>query len=161
MLAMTAAAGQEGPSYAVTTRKPADSVVAVGKGERVTLLVTCPSGIGSAKVRLTAGRWPGEVALRFQYERGKGFKALEHLRVQTSRVQFTKAVGEAGDRDAVAKADFQFAGPDGTFIREGPAAGSLNLTVRRRDGALEVVLPPNLLTGEGALEVDWIDYYRN
>ena len=66
-----------------------DNRIGVAKEKGRTLfLVTSPFGIGQATIRLKAGQWPQNIALRFQYktEKGGGFGNLEHIRLTSDRL---------------------------------------------------------------------------
>jgi hypothetical protein len=122
--------------------------------------VTNPFGIGRAGIKLKAGAWPAHVTLRLQYraEKGGGFTNLENIEITTDRVHSVGSLRSSGSFD------FGFLDEKGRKPAEtlgaSWSAGKLQVRVAERDGALEVTLPPNLLTGSSRLEVYWIDAYR-
>jgi hypothetical protein len=147
------------PTYKVVdVRKAADSVVAQKEKDRTVFVVTSESGIGEAAIVLTAGEWPENVTLRFQYSKGKGFQTLEDIRLYSDRVVVQ------GTQKSSGKMPFCFAGRDVKLdvIEPGgrEAAGFLDVRVRDGKEALDVTLPANMLRGSGRLRVAWIDAYR-
>src|SRR5262245_53040915 len=75
------------PTYKVVeVRKAGDSVVAQKEKGRTVFVVTSESGIGGTVVVLAGGEWPENVTLRFQYSKGKGFRTLEDIRLNTDRI---------------------------------------------------------------------------
>jgi hypothetical protein len=148
-----------GPSYEFDTVQENGVVAAEEKG-RTVFVVTNPSGIGRAGLKLKAGPWPANVTLRFQRRGGKGggFTNLEHIEITTERIHCVGSLMLSG------RFDFGFLDEKGRKPGEtlGPgwAAGRLRVRVEERDGAIEVTLPPRLLAGSSRLEVSWIDAYR-
>ena len=71
--------------------------------------------------------------------------------LKTGRLEVSGSKGQSGAME------LYFVGPDG---KQGARAGTLNVTVTERDGALEVTLPAYLLTGSKELALEWIDAYR-
>jgi hypothetical protein len=152
-----AGAGAEEPAYDFKLTKPDDSI-AVGKdGDRVVFTVTTKSGIGGATIRLTAGRWPRETVVRFRYAaKDKDFTTLESFGLATARLT---AGGVFKEKEAE-KTSFVLADADGATDPKQPAAGSLDVTAKRRDGALELTLPANLFAGSAKVELSWVDFFR-
>lgn len=147
------------PTYKfVEVRKPADTVVARKEKGRTVFVVTSESGIGSATIVLAGGEWPENVTLRFLYAKGKGFGALEDIRLSTDRVVVQGAQKMSG------RMPFCFAGPDAArdVIEPGAreAAGSLDVRVRHAKEAMDVTLPAHMLRGSTRLRVAWIDHFR-
>jgi hypothetical protein len=146
------------PSYRFELDKRDDAVVADKDKERTVFTVTGKSGIGGAVITLADGKWPERVTLRFRYDKDKGFGNLEEFRLRTDRVLVEGSLKSSG------KMRFCFLSADGKpeAIEKGGAtpAGLLDVTAVERDGAVEVTLPANLLTGSGKVKVSWIDAYR-
>jgi hypothetical protein len=123
-------------------------------------VVTNPAGIGRADITLKAGRWPAAVTLRFRLggEKGDDFRGLEHIEINTDRIHCVGSIGLSE------RFDFGFLSEKGQKPREvlSPdwTAGRLRVKVERRNGGIEVTLPPRLLAGSSRLEVSWIDVYR-
>ena len=145
--------------YVFETHKN-NTVTVIREDDRTVFVVTNPFGIGQMKATLKAARWPANVTLRFRRHAGKdgGFASLEHIQITTDRVH------AAGNLTQSGHFPFGFLGDRG----EKPAgdlddrwtAGELKVVVEERDGAIEVTLPPRLLTGSTRFAVSWIDAYR-
>src|ERR1035438_9336574 len=141
------------PRYEFKLAKAGDIAI-VKEAKRTLFVVTSQRGIGGGTITLKAGQWPENVSLRFQYDKSKGFENLEKITLTTDRVHV------AGELKSSGKFRFCFLDAKRTHVvidlgaRE--TAGSLNVPVVSRDGALEVTLPACLLIGSSRLELEWI-----
>jgi hypothetical protein len=121
-------------------------------------VVTSESGIGGATIVLAGGEWPENVALRFQYSKGKGFHWLEDIRLSTDRVVVD------GTQKMSGRMPFCFAGSDAKedVIQPGgrESAGYLDVRVHHAKEAMDVTLPAHMLRGSTKLRVAWIDAFR-
>jgi hypothetical protein len=136
------------------------TIVPVQEKSRTVFLVTNPSGIGQATIKLSSKQWPDKVTVRFQYkkEKGNGFTSLEHIRITTDHIYTEGSHGLSGNfpfffLDSKGQKPFE-------VIDDQRAAGRLKILVEKRDGAIEVALPTHLLTGSTQIHVYWIDAYR-
>ena len=116
-------------------RKPGDGIVVDGPGGSAMLTVTSNSGIGEALFQPTAGTWPRELRIEFQYAPDRPFTMLEGLRLQTRVNSFESS------------ADW-------------PALELKDLPVRRSGGRFWFALPEGWLAGQQPLKLEWVDRYR-
>ena len=117
------------------TRKPGDGIILDRPGGSATLTVTSTSGIGEAMFQPTAGTWPRELRLEFQYAPGRPFTALEGLKLQTRANSFDSS------------ADWL------TLNLE-------DLAVRRIGSSVWFTLPEGWLVDQQPLRLEWVDRYR-
>jgi hypothetical protein len=146
------------PAFEITLKKKADRID-VGKAGQGTLFnVTSASGIGDGTIALKAGQWPEHITLRFIHAADKGFTNLERLNVVTDRMQIE------GDLKSTGKFRFFFLNakraPVGTEKPARASAGTLNVTVQQRNGAIEVTLPACLLIGSNEMRLQWVNEFR-
>src|SRR5262249_60224261 len=134
--------------------RPADALAVEATADRAVFTVTSRTGIGGATLTLKSGAWPRAVVLRLKYADGRPWRYLEGLTLVVGRMQARGSMADTG------KLPFVFAGADGRFPPDTPAAGTWAVTIRPRDGVMEVVLPPDLCTGEKSVTVNWVDLYR-
>ena len=73
-------------TYEITTRKSQDSIQSTERGDTTIFIVTSPSGIGAATIRVNDGHWPSKTIVSFRYQDGRPFVSLEHFIVR-GRVQ--------------------------------------------------------------------------
>jgi hypothetical protein len=154
IFAISAMAQATDSSYQFEMKKHEDSIAVSKDEKRTVFIITSRSGIGAARVSLISGQWPRDVALCFRFENGRGFANLESIMLTTSRLQVRGALRHSG------KLPFYLVDPDGKFGSGTPRAGYLEIPIEKRDDAVEVVLPANLLAGSGKFEIEWIDFYR-
>ncbi len=145
------AADTDEPKLKFQPRKPEDSAEVRKEKDRTVFVVTSKSGIGGVLIELDQGKWPRDVTLRMTYGKERGFQMLESFSLETNRIKVSGSKGASG------KMPFGFVGPDG---KSEMTAGHLNVTVKEREGALEVTLPAHLLTGAKEVKVEWIDAFR-
>lgn len=155
LAADTAANQPATPAYEFKLQKAEDSGAVKTDEKRTLLVVTSASGIGSATVALPSGKWPKRITLRFEYLKGRGFDVLEGFNMTTARFQIQGAA-----RPGQSRMPFHLLDGDGKADAGEAPAGELNVVVERRQGALEISLPPNLFTGSKEVRVGWIDFYR-
>lgn len=153
MTALALPADTPETKYRFTLRKADDAIVAKPDGKLTVFVIKSKSGIGEGTIRLDSGNWPTHALIRFEYSRGEGFQMLESFTLDTDRIHVGGSKSESG------KLGFSFVGPDGKG--DGGFAGTLDAKVEIRGGAIEVTLPPNLLTGTKELKIHWIDAFRN
>ncbi len=147
----------EPPKYAFTLRKADDAITVKERDRRTVFVITSKSGIGGGTIKLTAGDWPSDVTLRFEYKDGlgNGFKMLETFSLTTDRLLVSGSHKQSGS--------LPFLLPDsaGEYVENQPAAGHLRVTIAPNAGALEVTLPAHLFVGSRQVTLVWIDAYRN
>ena len=73
-------------AYEINTRKPQDSIQPLARGDTTIFVVTSPSGIGGATIRVNDGNWPAKTIVSFRYPDGRAFASLEQFIVR-GRVQ--------------------------------------------------------------------------
>lgn len=117
------------------TRKPGDGIILDRPGGSATLTVTSTSGIGEAIFQPTAGSWPRELRLEFQYAPGRPFTALEGLTLQTRANSFDSSADWL-------KLELQ------------------DLAVRRIGTSVWFTLPEGWLVDQQPLRLEWVDRYR-
>jgi hypothetical protein len=150
--------GDKEPTFEFKFRKPADTITVSKEAKRTVFLITSADGIGNATITLKDGPWPEHVVLRFVHGKDKGFTSLEKLHLTTERLQIE------GSKKLSGRFRFAFLDAKRTpmSIEQGKreSAGTLDIPVEVRDGAIEVVLPAHLFTGNREVRIDWIDAYR-
>lgn len=134
--------------------KPTDGVVAIKEEKRTVFVETDSFGIGSATITLTAGEWPKQIAIRFQYEKGRGFGRLEGFTLTTAALQVRGGMHSSG------KMDFYFPDDKGKYEAGQASAGQINVLVEERNGAIELTLPSDLLAQSKDVRMEWVDAYR-
>jgi hypothetical protein len=155
-LALAAASEPAKPEFQYTdfSRKE-DKVEASFEKDRVVFTVISPRGIGGATIKLKAGEWPKEIAIRLTYG-DEGFKNLENFRMSTARVAASGAIGSSG------KVPFTFLDAKGDTepLESGHEGGTLDMKVVKTDKGIELRLPPRMLVGSKTLTLSWIDAFR-
>ena len=141
------------PPYQFECKKPKDTITVRKEKSRTVFRVTSKDhGIGGATMSLKRGQWPAQVTLRFE-----GFSNLEEFRLETDRITVSGSIKTSGHML------FAFVGADGDVpvVEPGAAApaGELDVRVERRDGAVEVTLPVNLLVGSRKVTFDWVQAF--
>jgi len=128
---------------------------AVMRRDRSALVVEIQSatGIGQADLRPTGDRWPKSVRLRI---RGLGQPGLEGFTLTKGKLTLHSAAGREW--------------PESREWRQGNKVVERLVDRRYRlpivvkpDGerqAAEITLPPELLTGDEPLHIEWVDAYR-
>ena len=69
-------------AYEINTRKPQDSIQPLARGDTTIFVVTSPSGIGAATIRVNDGHWPAQTIISFRYPDGRAFASLEQFIVR-------------------------------------------------------------------------------
>lgn len=144
--------------FTIKTAKPTDQVQVKIEGNIATLDVLSPSGIGSATITPTTGKWPAVVVLRLR------LRGLESLAVSKGKIKLTGSVlshsgytkhlylteeGKEGEREP------------GTEIRVLDATGKPIQGLPGDGGCFEITLPKALLENQSkSLEAGWVDFYR-
>ncbi len=145
-----------GPTFVVTTTKPADSVTPVVSEDAVRFDVVSESGIGGARVALASGSWPRRIMLRFH------LAGLEELRFHYGETTILVAVPNAEEaqvRESVLEAD----GSERQLAPDSPEWMEVHV---ERSGAsvveyVEVAAPDAFRKGGyREFDVQWIDFYR-
>jgi hypothetical protein len=144
------------PTYEFELRPKEIKIVVVKEKDRTVFLVT-NLNVGEVTIKLKGGQWPDKVSLRFQDKDEKVKPGLEHIRITTDRLYVEGSHHLSGNfpfffLDAKGKKPFE-------VIDDHRASGRLKIVVERRDGAVEVTLPTNLLAGSSQLNVSWIGCY--
>ena len=89
------------------------------------------------EIALAEGDWPGQIVLELE------LNMLEHLHVDNGHARLESALGRARP------------------TLKWPASDELTMPITKKEGFIEVVLPPALYPkGTAKLSVDWIDAYR-
>ena len=144
------------PSFEFKVRPKEIKIVAVREKDRTAFVVT-NLNVGEVTIKLKSGQWPDNVSLRFQDKNEKAKPGLEHIRITTDRLYTEGSHHHSGNfpfffLDAKGKMPFE-------VIDDHRASGKLKILVERRDGAVEVTLPTNLLAGSSQLHFYWIGWY--
>lgn len=128
--------------FSFLSRKQDDVVASRTAGKREIFRVTSPTGISGLEVTLEEGRWPEEIVLELELGNLEGFA------VGNGRITLERALKWHK-----------------TMIRE--SASSVRTTddyvlrIERKDGFIEVGLPPELWAGDvKKISITWIDAYR-
>jgi hypothetical protein len=134
----------DAPDFEIRMKKPEDSLrVEVGPGS-VSFEISCPSGIGSATIRRTRGRWPGRLLVRLPFE------TLEHFTVENGRMTLVTALRRGGKAYRRLKPG-----------EERNPGEVYKLPIRRKEDHLEAELPNGFMAPDAeTLIVGWIDAYR-
>lgn len=145
-----------GPTFVVTTTKPADSVTPVVSEDTVRFDVVSESGIGGAGVTLASGSWPPRILLRFH------LTGLEELRFHYGETTILVAVPNTEEgqvRESVLEAE----GGEQQLAPGSPQW--MEVQVERSAASVveyvEVAAPDAFRRG-GYREFDmqWVDFYR-
>jgi hypothetical protein len=156
VLCLAAAALQAAePAFKIQQSKPNDMITVRSDDKRTVVEIVSESGIGKATIERTDGPWPRDVTIRLRYKADKAFTTLEGFRLNAERIRVD------GNSKSSGQMRFFLADAQGKFPSdEKSVAGSLNITVKPVDKALEVTLPANLLQGTRKIELEWIDFFR-
>jgi hypothetical protein len=93
-------------TFQITTRKSQDSIQAVTRGDTTIFIVTSPSGIGGATIRVNDGNWSSKTIVSFRYPDGRAFATLEHFIVR-GRVQRDLSVPRDKSQPTPTSADIE------------------------------------------------------
>lgn len=140
--------------YRFLLEKPDDKITIVNAEKGTIFVVSSKSGIGSGSITLKSGKWSKYISFRFQYIDGKGFDNLEAFGLTTKSFQVRGSIKQSGNMP------FYLPDNDGKFDQDTILAGYLNIKVEKNNGAVEIILPANLLNGMSKVDFSWIDAFR-
>jgi hypothetical protein len=127
----------QSPLFKATTRKPADKVEFVSKGEKLLVNVSSVDGIGSATITRTEEKWPIKMIICFK------LKYLEHIQISNG---INTVEGRLGGDEWEVKP---------------PQNGGLKANIQRTEAFIEAEVPAVLLQDDSKeIVVKWIDAYR-
>lgn len=153
------------PDFEVICKRNDDGVEVATEAGRTVLTVASPRGIGAATVQRRQSRWPAAVVLRMRL---RGLESLtitaDHVTLGVSvssspphmaRLHFSQTGQQqekAIDRNSRYWTEARVLNADGKPARGLPTEG----------GCFELQLPTELLArNPKAIEIRWIDFYRN
>jgi len=148
----------EPTTFGITLKKPADQVKVKVEKDTATFDVSSQSGIGSATITFTQGKWPTTVVLRLH------LRGLESFSASNGKVILRGAVAShSGNPKRLYLTEdgkSESREPE-TEIKVLDAAGKPVKGLPGKGGCFEIRLPKALLEGEPkALELGWIDFFR-
>jgi hypothetical protein len=157
-----AAPEKPSPRFKITTRRRDDAVEVRPSQDKVILAVHSPFGISHAILERLDEHWPSAVVLRLH------LKGLEHFRIANGKVTLegSVAIRDGSPQVRLWKDGREDAGLDAKSpfwmdLRIRGADGKPATTIPLKDGYFEMALPRAFLEGDPkALEVSWIDFYR-
>jgi len=161
----SAAPAEPTTGFRCSTRKQEDRVAVQddeADEQRLLIAVRSPSGIGSAVVERTDGKWPDEVVVRL-YLRG-----LESFRARTGKAELAVSVLSHGRSQRLLRLsvdgrqqEIKPKGPAAVEVHAYEADGKPAEGLPGAGGWFDVRLPRIMLRGNPAeLRMDWIDFYR-
>jgi hypothetical protein len=153
------------PDFEIDCQRDQDGIEAAAEAERTVFTVISPRGIGAATVRRRQPNWPSVVVLRMR------LRGLESLTIAVDQVTWGVSVSSSPphtarlhvsqtgeqqeksiDRTSRYWTEVRVLDADGKSARGLPAEG----------GCFELQMPPELLArNPKAIEIRWIDFYRN
>lgn len=151
LLVSSSPAAGAAPTLAVAVAKPGDRVALAADAERVTLDIWSASGIGSARVDLTAGAMPPQVLLRLH------LAGLEQLTFAygAALIQLSLSSSDGQVRQSMVQA-----GQESQLTPASPYWMEIALPATA-DAPFLVTSPPAFAASPAdGFSVGWIDFYR-
>jgi len=145
---MCAWAGTVETPITVKLRKAEDAAVISGTGDTVKVCITCPSGIGGARLVRGKSPWPRQLTLQLN------LKGLESLVLDNGLIRVNTSLKSP--------AKTPYWKMDKSEQQDGPPDGTLELSITQTDGSIEIKMPKEMLAGDPSdLNFTWIDFYRD
>ena len=153
------------PDFEIHCKRDDDRIDLVADADLAVLTVASPRGIGAATVQRRRPAWPAVMVLRMR------LRGLESLTIAADQV--TWGVSVSSSPPHTARLHFSETGssqekaidshsPYWTQVRELDAVGKPACGLPPEGGCFELQLPPELLAkNPKAIEIRWIDFYRN
>ena len=147
VLLLTAACLVAAESVITVKPRKADDRVTVHQEKGKTLVdIRSKRGIGAAALTLTKGKWPAGMTVYFHG------RTLESFSFVTGKLRYTTSLGsKVTEIRMLGKAKSELVKADDPRF----------ISVTRKDGKIEVVLPASLFKGvEKDLKLEWVDAWR-
>jgi hypothetical protein len=157
-----AGAGDQTPTFKITTNRNDDSVEVRAGKDKTLFSVKSPFGISQAVIERHAATWPKAVVLRLH------LKGLASFRASNGKVTVNAAVSiQEGKlemrvwKDGKENAPLDKKSPLWTDIRIVGGEGKPGKELPLKNGYFEVALPKEFFKGNPkAITLNWIDFYR-
>lgn len=164
-ICLMAAGAGAASDFAIACRRDDDRIPVIAEADRTVFEIVSARGIGAASIRRCRPQWPATLVLRPR------LRGLEQLQITAGGVTLEVSVSSSPPhavRQTVSQPDSQ---RDKTIDRASRfwakvrilnAAGRPAGGLPDEGGCFELELPAALLDGNpAAIDVRWIDFYRN
>jgi hypothetical protein len=147
--------------FKIITRRPDDRVDVKSEPSQVVVLVSSPSGIGTATIERTSPHWPDKITVQLR------LKGLESLKVSSEQVRLEASVSSSSGESRVwigakEESTLDSHSPYWMEIRLRDSKGQTTRNIPILDGYIEIPLPkPFFASNPKVFSLSWVDFYRS